>query len=68
MGNGNRPGASAGTRFRWFGMCSAGRDIEIPSEDRESREEEACIYGDACYEPEDGIVEILMAQKGRDNG
>ena len=68
MGNGNRRGASAGTRFRWFGMCSAGHDIEIPSEDREGREEEACIYGDAYYELEDGIVEILMAKKGKDNG
>ena len=37
-------------------------DITIPSKDREGREEEARIYGDAYYELEDRIVEILLGK------
>lgn len=34
-------------------------EIKIPSEERENREDEACIYGCNYYELEDDILEIL---------
>jgi len=43
-------------------------NIKIPSEDREGREEEACIYGDAYYELEDAIVEILVSGQTASKG
>ena len=36
------------------------KGIMIPSEDREGREEEACIYGTEYYELEDAITDILI--------
>jgi len=44
-----------------FEEMLAGKGIKIPSNDREGREEEACIYGCEYYELEDTIVDILMA-------
>ena len=38
----------------------AGKGIKIPSNDREGREEEACVYGCEYYELEDAIVDILL--------
>ena len=35
------------------------KNITIPSDDREGREEEARLYGSEYYELEDRIVEIL---------
>ena len=43
-----------------FEEVLAGKGIKIPSNDREGREEEACIYGREYYELEDTIVDILM--------
>ena len=45
-----------------FEELLARHDIKIPSADREGSEEEACIYGDAYYELEDRIVEILAGK------
>jgi len=36
--------------------------IMIPSEDREGREEEACIYGTEYYELEEVITDILIEE------
>jgi len=36
------------------------KGITIPSEDREGREEEACIYGTEYYELEDTVMDILV--------
>jgi hypothetical protein len=38
------------------------KGIMIPSEDREGREEEACIYGTEYYELEDVITDILVEE------
>ena len=48
-----------------FEELLAEHNIMIPSADREGREEEACIYGDAYYELEEGITEILRGKCGR---
>lgn len=40
------------------------KGIMIPSDDREGRKEEACIYGTEYYELEDAIVDILRAPAG----
>jgi hypothetical protein len=45
------------------------KGIMIPSEDREGREEEACIYGTEYYELEDAITDILIDEtRPRRNG
>ena len=36
----------------------------IPSDDREGREEEACLYGTEYYELEDAVVGILVEETG----
>jgi len=33
--------------------------IQIPSQDREGKPEEACLYGSEYYELEDGVTDIL---------
>ena len=38
------------------------KGITIPSEDREGRKEEACIYGTEYYELEDVITDILVEE------
>jgi len=38
------------------------KGIMIPSENREGREEEACIYGTEYYELEDVITDILVEE------
>jgi hypothetical protein len=38
------------------------KGIMIPSEDREGREEEACIYGTEYYELEDAITHVPQRQ------
>ena len=38
------------------------KGIMVPSEDREGREEEACIYGTEYYELEDVITDILVEE------
>jgi len=38
------------------------KGIMIPSEDREGRKEEACIYGTEYYELEDVITDILVEE------
>jgi predicted component of viral defense system (DUF524 family) len=47
-----------------FEELLAEKDVVIPSDDREGREEEACLYGTEYYELEDAIVDILMEQMG----
>jgi len=42
-----------------FEELLAEHDIVIPSEDREGREEEACLYGSQYYDLEDEIVSLL---------
>jgi len=38
------------------------KGIMVPSEDREGRKEEACIYGTEYYELEDVITDILVEE------
>ena len=38
-------------------------DIKIPSEEREQKENEACIYGTQYYDLEQSIIEILDGGK-----
>ena len=38
------------------------KGMMIPSEDREGRKEEACIYGTEYYELEDVITDILVEE------
>ncbi|MBN2562227.1 MAG: hypothetical protein JXQ75_14985 [Phycisphaerae bacterium] len=40
----------------------ASKDIIVPSDDREGREEEACLYGTEYYELEDAITDILVEE------
>jgi len=40
------------------------KDITIPSPDREGRPEEARLYGDAYWQMEDIITDILMEEFG----
>ncbi|MBN2562221.1 MAG: hypothetical protein JXQ75_14955 [Phycisphaerae bacterium] len=37
----------------------------VPSDDREGREEEACLYGTEYYELEDMVVGVLMGEYGK---
>ena len=37
----------------------ADKGIQIPDEDREGDEDEACLYGSTYYELEDQITELL---------
>ena len=37
----------------------ADKGIQIPDEDREGDEDEACLYGSTYYELEDKITELL---------
>ena len=43
-----------------FEELLAAKGIKIPSDDREGREEEACLYGTEYYELEDAVTDILM--------
>ncbi len=45
-----------------FEELLAGKDIMIPSADREGRPEEACIYGTEYYELEDAVTDILLKE------
>ena len=38
------------------------KGIVIPSDDREGREEEACLYGTEYYRLEDTITDILVEE------
>ena len=40
------------------------KGIKVPSEDREGRDEEACLYGEEYYELEDAVVGVLMEEVG----
>ena len=51
-----------------FEELLAEKGIKIPSDDREGREEEACLYGSAYYELEDAVVGVLMEELGGDGG
>ena len=42
----------------------AAKGIMIRSQDREGREEEACLYGTEYYELEDAVTGILVGQTG----
>lgn len=48
-----------------FEEMLARKDIVVPSNDREGRPEEACIYGTEYYELEDATTGILMEAAGR---
>ena len=45
-----------------FEELLAEKNVMIPSDDREGREEEACIYGSEYYHLEDAITDILVKQ------
>ncbi len=45
-----------------FEELLAEKNVMIPSDDREGREEEACLYGTEYYELEDAIVGILASE------
>lgn len=45
-----------------FEELLAEKNVMIPSDDREGREEEACIYGTEYYQLEDSITDILVKQ------
>ena len=45
-----------------FECLLADKNINIPSEDREGNEEEACLYGSEYYEVEDRITDILTTR------
>jgi hypothetical protein len=47
-----------------FEELLAEKNVMIQSDDREGREEEACLYGSEYYGLEDAIVDILMEQMG----
>jgi hypothetical protein len=38
------------------------KGIVIPSDDREDREEEACLYGTEYYRLEDSITDLLVKE------
>jgi hypothetical protein len=48
-----------------FEELLAEHDIVIPSDDREGREEEACLYGSQYYELEDEITDLLLPVSDR---
>ena len=45
-----------------FEELLAGKGINIPSDDREGRGEEACIYGSEYYELKDAITDLLVEE------
>ena len=47
-----------------FEELLAERDVMIQSDDREGREEEACLYGCEYYALEDAVVDILVEEIG----
>ena len=47
-----------------FEELLAAKGIMIRSQDREGREEEACLYGTEYYELEDAVTGILVGQTG----
>ena len=51
-----------------FEELLAEKNVMILSEDREGREEEACLYGCEYYELEDAIVGILVEEIGKCGG
>ncbi len=51
-----------------FEELLAEKDIMVPSKDRQGGEEEACLYGAEYYALEDGVVEILIDEVGRQAG
>ena len=48
-----------------FEELLAAKGIKVPSDDREGREEEACLYGCEYYELEDAVTDILVEEVGR---
>ena len=38
------------------------KGIKVPSDDREGRDEEACLYGTEHYELKDAVTEILLEE------
>ena len=51
-----------------FEELLAEKGIMVPSDDREGREEEACLYGCEYYELEDAIVDILVEETSEAQG
>ncbi len=49
-----------------FEELLAAKGIKIPSDDREGREEEACLFGTEYYELADAIMDILPEEIGGD--
>ena len=47
-----------------FEKLLAAKGIRVPSEDRERRDEEACLYGREYYELENGVTGILVEEVG----
>ena len=45
-----------------FEELLAGKGLTIPSEDREGRPEEACLYGSEYYLLEDTITDLLVKE------
>jgi hypothetical protein len=50
-----------------FAELLAEKNVMIQSDDREGREEEACLYGSEYYGLEDAIVEILVEEIGKNH-
>ena len=51
-----------------FEELLAAKGIIVPSDDREGREEEACLHGTEYYEMEDAVVGVLMGEVREDEG
>ena len=51
-----------------FEELLAAKGIKVPGEDREGREEEACLYGTEYYALEDAVVGILMEGMDTEQG
>ena len=47
-----------------FEESLAAKGIKVPSEDREGRDEEACLYGSEYYESEDEVTDLLIEEVG----
>ena len=45
-----------------FEELLAGKGVIIPSDDREGRDKEACIYGSEYYELEDAVTDLLVEE------
>ncbi len=45
-----------------FEELLAGKSVMLSSDDREGRDEEACIYGSEYYELEDAITDLLIEE------